>query len=502
MIVGPDFRVRQANTALLRRLGTTAIPVVGQPCFRVSHGAEEPCRPPWCECPLNQVLETGQTIRVVHSYWESHMDDSSERWAEIVASPIWDSNGHITEVIELVRDVSENRKLQKEALKANRELLALNSIARALSQSLDLKATLQAVAETMLDALEAQVSWVQLSDDTSGIPAARASRGLSAEARDELIEAMSNKGSNEQTTSASYSVVPNNNADDGAQTLWQFAVTPLKSKGIELGTAGVATTKRPLDQQRIQLLEAIGNQITVAVERCKLYEEVQLARDLRGELLHKVITAQEEERRRIARELHDETGQDLTALRLRLERLALISTSSTTDEVKAQLVQSLSLCQQAEDEVDKLIFDLRPSLLDDLGLVEAIEFYAQTRLTTAGIAVNLGVTGKERRLSAERETALFRVVQESITNIIKHAHAKNAVIHLQFKTKKFMAQIEDDGCGFEVNQMVSPQNPRRGLGLLGMRERISLIGGSLSVISKPGAGTHVEAVVPLAGYGV
>ncbi len=498
MIISPDLRVKQVNNAVLRRLGTPAADIIGMPCFQVSHGAEEPCRPPWCECPINQVLETGQTIRVVHSYRDGYMEDGSERWVEVVASPIWDSCGHVTEVIELLRDVSENKKLQKEALKANRELLALNSIASALSQPLDLNATLQAVAETMLDALEAQVSWVQLSDDTSRIPAARASRGLSAEVLDGLIEAMSNMGSSEQTTSASYSVMPTNKADGDGQTLWQFAVTPLKSKGVVLGTAGVATTKRPLDQQRIQLLDAIGSQVAVAVERCKLYEEVQVAGELRGELLHQVIAAQEEERRRIARELHDETGQTLTALRLCLERQALAPTSNT-EEINARLAQCLSLCQQAEEEVDKLIFDLRPALLDDLGVVEAIEFYAQTRLKPTGISVDFRVAGKERRLSSEKEAALFRVMQEGITNIIKHAQAKNAMIHLQFKREQLVAQVEDDGRGFDVTQMASLQNPKRGLGLLGMRERMSLIGGSLSIVSKPGIGTRIKAAIPLAG---
>jgi len=501
MIIGPDFRVRQVNNAMRRRLGTPAVNIIGQPCFRVSHGTEEPCRPPWCECPLERVLEAGESIHVVHTHWEGEVDEGDERWLEIVASPIWDSQGRVTEVIELVRDVSQSKKLQKEVLRANRELLALNSITCALSQSLDLKATLQVVAETMLDALEAQASWVKLLDDTSRL-SARASRGLPAEVLDELIETVSNLGSGEHTvTSASYFMVPGEGTNGRAQTLWQFAVTPLRSKGVIFGTAGVATVKRPVDQQRIQLLDAIGNQIAVAVERCKLYEEVQLARDLRGELLHKAITAQEEECRRIARELHDETGQALTALRLSLERLALAPAPSA-EETKARLAQALELCQQVEEEVDKLIFDLRPALLDDLGLVEAIEFYAHTRLKTAAVELNLRVTGKERRLSGEKEAALFRLMQEGITNIVKHAHAKRAMILLQFKTDQLVAQIKDDGCGFEMNQIGGSHNPKRGLGLLGMRERMNLIGGSLSIVSKPEGGTHLKAVVPLDGEGV
>jgi signal transduction histidine kinase len=218
-------------------------------------------------------------------------------------------------------------------------------------------------------------------------------------------------------------------------------------------------------------------------------------------LLHKVITTQEEERRRIARELHDETGQALTALRLCLERLALAPAPST-EETKVRLAQALELCQQAEEEVDKLIFDLRPALLDDLGLVEAVGFYAGTRLKTAGIELSLRVTGKERRLSGEKEAALFRVMQEGITNIVKHAHAKRAMIHLQFKTNQLVAQIKDDGRGFETSQIGSSHNPKRGLGLLGMRERMNLIGGSLSIVSKLEGGTYLKAVVPLDGEGV
>lgn len=501
MIVSSDFRVKQVNSAMLRRSRIPATSIIGQPCFKVSRGAEEPCHSPWNECPLNQVLETKQSIRAIHTHWEGQMEDGEggERWVEVVVSPIWDSRGCVTDVIELVRDVSENKKLQKEILKANRELLALNAIAHALNQSLDLKAMLQIVAETMLDALESQVSWVRLLDDTSQMPTAKASRGLSTEALNELMEAISNTGSSEQiATSASYSVVPGNVTKGRVSTLWQFALTPLKSKGVILGTAGVATAKRPVDQQRLQLLDVIGNQIAAAVERCRLYEELQLVRDLRGELLHQVIATQEEERKRIARELHDETGQTLTALRLCLERLA-VAPSSGTEEIKAQLAQPLSLCQQAEEEVDKLIFDLRPALLDDLGLVEAIEFYAQTRLRAAGIEATVNVTGQERRLSSERETALFRVMQEGISNIVKHAHAKSVVIKLQFTPDQLIARLVDDGCGFEVTRIVSPHNPKRGLGLLGMKERMSLVEGSLSIVSKSGIGTRLKVVVPFDG---
>ncbi len=501
MIISPDYRITQANNTVLRRLGATMTNIAGQPCFKVSHGTDEPCCLPWCECPLNRVLETGESVSVVHTLPGDQADGDGERWLEVVASPLRDGLGRITEIIELYRDVSESKKLRRQLIRANRELLALNSISRALSQTLDLLTTLQTATEAMLDALEAQISWVKLIDENGTVPAIHANRGLSAKVLDDLIHIVDNLGFGEQTTSATYSVVPENGNGDADQ-LWQFAVTPLKLKGVVLGTAGVGTVKQPFDQQRVQLLDAIGHQIAAAVERSKLYGEVQLARDLKGELLHKVITAQEEERRRIARELHDETGQALTALRLCLERLAQVSASSASGEVKDRLAQSLSLCQQADEEIDKLIFDLRPSLLDDLGLVEAIEFFINTRLTTAGIKASLMVTGKERRLPSEREVSLFRVIQESINNIIRHARAKSVTIRLKYKANQLEARIEDNGCGFDLKQVMGSQSSGGGLGLLGMKERMSLIGGSLSIVSKTGTGTCVTAVVPLVGDGV
>ncbi len=499
VIIGSDYHVKQANNVVLSRLGADA-EVAGKPCHQVIHGLEEPCRLPWCECPLGQVLETGKTIHVYHTRGSSGKTAEQEKWVEVVVSPLWDVDGNVTEAIELVRDFSENKRLQEEVLKANRELLALNSIALALSQSLDLKASLQTVAGIMLDALEARLSWVYLLEDDNMVPAAHASRGISSQVSDKLIEAIPSMVPGKQAAPASYSLTLDHSANTGVPSLWRCAITPLKCKGTVLGLAGVATANLPLDEHHTQLLHAIGNQIAVAVDRYRLYQEIQLARDARGKLLHQVISTQEEERRRIARELHDETGQTLTALRLCLERLSL-ELPRGKEEINTRLAQPLNLCQQVEDEIDKLIYNLRPALLDDLGVVKAIESYAQSRSKPAGINIRLKVAGEEQRLPDDKEVTLFRIVQESITNTIKHAQARNMIIHLQFKKDQVVARIEDDGCGFDVRKVASLKEPRRGLGLLGMRERMDLVGGTFDISSRPGAGTRIKVVVPLAEEG-
>lgn len=396
------------------------------------------------------------------------------------------------------RMLSENEKLKENILKTNRELSIFNHIAFALHQSLDLELMLQMAAETIRDVLKVQASWVRLSDNTGRTPDALAYNGLPTELLDRLTETVSTLTSSEEIAAiANLCVARDDDTDLTDHPPFYLTMTSLKSKGVVLGTAGIATTAGPFDQQRLQLLDVIGNQITGAIERCKLYEQVQLARDVRGELLHTVITAQEEERRRIARELHDETGQSLTALRLGLQKLTLQATSDS-GKLKDELDRYISLCQQAEDDVDRIILDLRPALLDDLGLVEAIRFYADTRLGTSDVQVTIRVTGRERRLSGETEGAVFRVMQESITNIAKHAHAKSVIVNLRFELDRLIVEIEDDGCGFEVGRLANHRNSRHGMGLLGMRERLGLIGGNLDIVSKPGTGTCIKAAVPIA----
>ncbi|MFH1002529.1 MAG: cache domain-containing protein [Chloroflexota bacterium] len=226
------------------------------------------------------------------------------------------------------------------------------------------------------------------------------------------------------------------------------------------------------------------------------YREIESKETARGELLRKVLSVQEEERRRIARELHDETTQALVALVMRLEA-ALAIPDDAAGKIKERLTDAKNLAVRAIDNVHQIIFDLRPSVLDDLGLPSAIRWYAENRLGAAGTKTRLEITGEERQLPPQVETALFRVVQEAITNIIKHSRAHSVVISLEFKPAAIAIEIEDDGQGFNV-AAVSPRPDKvQGLGLLGMQERVTLLGGSFHLESEPSGGTTLSIEVPL-----
>ena len=226
------------------------------------------------------------------------------------------------------------------------------------------------------------------------------------------------------------------------------------------------------------------------------YREIKRNEISRGTLLRKVLTVQEEERKRVARELHDETTQSLAGLLMRLEA-AIAIPDEAGGEIKARLMNIKDLAVKTIDNVHKIIFDLRPSILDDLGLTSALRWYAEHRLGELGIKTRVEVTGEERKLSSLMETALFRVVQEAITNIVKHAKARHVVLSVEFKDSTLNIEVEDDGRGFDMEAISLRADKGQELGLLGMRERVTLLEGEFHIESKPGSGTRLTIEVPL-----
>jgi signal transduction histidine kinase len=252
-------------------------------------------------------------------------------------------------------------------------------------------------------------------------------------------------------------------------------------------------------QERTHELELSRDHLqAVASENAALNEELKRKDAARTELLNKVIGAQEEERRRIARELHDETSQALTVLVMGMETAAGAGAQEPV-AAKEKLDRLKTLAVKTLDDVHRLIYDLRPAVLDDLGLVPGLRWYAEERLRPAGIRPSVLSSGDERRLPPEVETALFRIGQEAISNIARHAGAANAFIGVTFQPNGVVLEVEDDGRGFEPGAVRDPAPGTGGWGLLGMRERASLLGGSLDLTSEPGAGTRLEVTIPLAG---
>jgi PAS domain S-box-containing protein len=226
--------------------------------------------------------------------------------------------------------------------------------------------------------------------------------------------------------------------------------------------------------------------------------ERQRAEELRDRLTQQALTAQEEERRRIARELHDETAQSLTAL---LVGLRTIQGSRTITEATGLAERLRGIAAQTLDEVGRLSRGLHPSILDDLGLAAAVTRYADEFAELHGITVDVQTVGLDGDpLPPLLQSTVYRVVQETLTNIAKHASARRASVRLVCGETTAELRVQDDGAGFDpAAQMEAAAGDRRRLGLQAMRERAALLGGSVKIVSQLGGGTTVVVCFPLWG---
>jgi PAS domain S-box-containing protein len=212
----------------------------------------------------------------------------------------------------------------------------------------------------------------------------------------------------------------------------------------------------------------------------------------RTELLGRLVFAQEDERRRIAREMHDQFGEQLTALGLRIR--ALKEACSGRHDLSANIAALEDVAEQLDRDVDHLIWELRPTALDDLGLRAALANYIEDWSRRVQIPAELHSAGlSTERLASELETTLYRIAQEALNNIAKHAHARHVEIILERRTDQVLLIVEDDGIGFDAGET---EEERRGFGLLGMQERAALVGATVQIESALGEGTTIFVRTP------
>ena len=230
-----------------------------------------------------------------------------------------------------------------------------------------------------------------------------------------------------------------------------------------------------------QVMEALAHQLALSLHGAYLWQRTILQDEQRQGLVRRLLSATEEERRRLARELHDEISQLLTVIQLSLHHVAV-------DTPEMQRARSLLAKTQAE--IHRIIHDLRPSLLDDLGLASAIKSHAQDSLERHGLKVSLEIDGIDH-LRPEVEIATFRIYQELATNILRHAQAEHVSVELYERDGTLVLDVEDDGRGFDPNEK------SEGAGITGMRERAALVGGSIRFDSEPGMGAHVVVEIPV-----
>ncbi len=275
------------------------------------------------------------------------------------------------------------------------------------------------------------------------------------------------------------------------------SVAELSATAAELRAANAALQAEIAERLRLQqqleqeraMLERRVEERTAQLTRAN--QELSHSREQLQALAHRLLAAQETERRAIARELHDETGQILTVLSIELGQLA--RDAAFSPPVAKRLVEQQQLLSNLMQDLHELIVTLRPASLDRAGLLPAITQYTESLRRRQALDIDLVAIGLEdRRLPADVETTVYRLVQEALTNVVRHAGARHVGIVLELRDGKMIGIVEDDGVGFDVEEA----RQRGRLGLAGMQERAEMIGGRMSIESAPGAGTTVFIEVP------
>ena len=415
-----------------------------------------------------------------------------------------DEIGELTAAFNtMTADLARSRD---ELLRQNRQLAALNDVARAISGARTLDEVLAAALDSALNALGCAAGWIVLQQER-GEPQIVASRGLSPRFLSREIAPGVEpcrchrlvNGDAPWRTPVLRTDCPRLQraltARNREARYNRHLSVPLVSHNRPLGMMNLALeTDQPFSPEQIDLAGAIGRQVGVAIDaerqRQRLVAELAKREALRGQLLERALAAQEDERRRIARELHDEAGQSLTSLMI---GLGLLEQESEPAAVTARTAELKQMADTVLEDLHRLAVDLRPASLDHLGLVPALRQYVELYRRQSGLDVQLEVVGLgSGRLPADVEITFYRVVQEALTNVLRHAQATQVGVLLEQRDEQVVAIVEDNGVGFDPE--AAGENGR--LGLFGMRERAEILGGTLTIESAPDQGTTIFVEVP------
>ncbi len=376
-----------------------------------------------------------------------------------------------------------------------RESAALLAVLDAELNAEGVAALLDQILRITRDTFGGTLGVLLLRDETNELHV-QASAGLDGVLSDDLGIPLGRGFTGKIAQSGEPAILPDLTASDGllnpmlrtrAQALWGV---PLKTGAEVIGVLIIGFNKpyEWLPTER-ELLRAIADRSALAIERARITEALREREARIAELSAHLLRVQEEERKRISRELHDETGQALMVIRLYLGMLE----SSAGVRARAKIRETLTVVDRTIEGIRRIIGRLSPLVLQELGLIAAIRKEAKDLAKTTGVKARVAVSDDVGRLAPECEAAVYRVVQEALHNVAKHAQAKTVNIHMLREAELVRLTIEDDGQGMSKTSGFSG----RSFGLAGMRERIGMLGGTIKVSSAKGKGTRIEVVVPV-----
>lgn len=430
--------------------------------------------------------------------------NGSALWALVNASSLVNRKNAQKETVLLLTDISERKKSEEELQRRYEQISAMQRMSFGLAESLHLNQRLQNALKVVIDVTKFDGGVIYLVEESEKKLALQFMQGLS----DDFIQRVKTweigRGNTGISAKTGKAIFIEDAEHDGVfdpglraiENIHGFAAIPLFSKSRTLGMLCIIHRQPFFFSEGLRrMLQAFGNQIGFALENAKLYEAARAReRDLR-EMSLAMVRLQEDERKRLAREIHDGLSQVLTVLKINAE---LTMKNNETDTLKAAgyLQEVLVLANEAETEAKRLANDLRPAILDDFGLKAAIKLHATNFERRTGIAVELHLPFYEIRFDPMIETSVYRIVQEILANVAKHANATKVTIQFLVREGILALIVADNGKGFDY-QAMDVNEGRSHHGLRNMRERVEFIGGTFRVESVRNRGTEILMEIPI-----
>jgi PAS domain S-box-containing protein len=496
-IVNQRFEVEYANPVVEREFGA----IKGQKCYTYFHGLAEPC--PWCK---NEEVFAGGPFKGERTYLRNNKS------YEIFDAPLVNSDGTVSK-LKLLHDITQRKKMELDLEQSNRDLQAASEAERkqrqfaealvaaalVLNKSLELDEVLTVILEQIKLAIPYQFADIGLLDGDAFYDASHQGEGDIPAAQMglmnryllgdfPLLKKMCQSG--QPVLIPDTDREPDWKSIDRFEWCHSFLSAALIVEGQVIGFVNLFA--RQTDYFTIEMrdrLVAFASHAAAAIQNAWLFEQVRSSSERLQSLSRRLVEVQENERLFIARELHDEAGQVLTSL---LVDLRLMEKEASRPEAILNLIDNMeSSLNNVIENLHRVAMALRPASLDHVGLVAALRQHVEALSEKHGLKINFNFKTFKERLPPNVETVLYRIVQESLTNVLRYAHASQVDVILTVRNKKLVVIVEDNGIGFDPEAVLTGEH----LGLFGMRERAEMIGGNLVIESAPGKGTTIMVEV-------
>ncbi|NOH02173.1 MAG: PAS domain S-box protein [Chloroflexi bacterium] len=502
-IVNRQHDIEYVNPVIEREFGL----VEGRKCYSYFHERAEAC--PWCK---NEEVFSGKSIR-----WEWHSHKTQKTY-DLFDTPMLNSDGGISK-LELFHDITDRKQAEAELEQRNLELQVLSenehkqrqlaetlrASAQALAQTLDLDIVLRTLLKHVRALVQSDTASVILLEGES-LLSVRAVEGYERWTDPNQILSFKVDGANnpfyQKLIATRKSLLIPDTASEpgwevfpGTEPIRNCIFAPILIEGKIIGVVGLSKAEpNYFTAEHAQWAEALVGQAAVAIQNAWLFEQVRAGRERLQSLSRRLVDIQESERRFVARELHDHAAQNLTSLILGLG--AIEKEASQLPKIRARASELKTMTDGVLEDLHRLAINLRPASLDHPGLVPALEQLIKSFTQNSSLQIRFKAAGigEDDRLPQEVETTLYRITQEALTNVVRHASAQRADVVLERRGDTALVLIEDDGKGFDLEKAKIGGH----LGLLGMEERAEMLGGKLTVESVPGKGTIIVAEVPYA----